>query len=275
MRLRQIVLAVKDLAAARADVAAVLGLPYAYEDPGVAKYGLVNAVFPIGDTFLELVSPNIPGTAAGRFLEKRGGDGGYMLIVQVDDIAEARSRVRDAQVRIVDQMDGNGVAFTHLHPKDVGGAILSLDYMDPKERWDWGGPDWRSKASSKDSLKIVAAELHADHPEQMAARWTTVLGQRAEESDDGVWRIPLAGGEFRFGFASQGQGDGFATFDVMVRDIKSVRTRAAELGLLSAEGMITLAGTSVRLIEHEELINLPIVSATIVSIAGTNDESAM
>jgi hypothetical protein len=85
MRLRQIALVATDLAAARADISAVLGVQYAFDDPAVGKYGLRNAVFPIGDTFLEVVSPKESGTTAGRLLEKRGGDGGYMVILQVDD----------------------------------------------------------------------------------------------------------------------------------------------------------------------------------------------
>ena len=100
MRLRQIALVAKDLAAARADISAVLGIDYAYDDPGVGKYGLHNAVFPIGDTFLEVVSPKEAGTTAGRLLQKRGGDGGYMVILQVDDLEQARARVRDASARI-------------------------------------------------------------------------------------------------------------------------------------------------------------------------------
>ena len=64
-----------------------------YDDPGVGKYGVRNAVFPIGDTFLEVVSPKQPGTTAERLLQKRGGDGGYMVILQVDDLRKGPSRV--------------------------------------------------------------------------------------------------------------------------------------------------------------------------------------
>ncbi len=93
MRLRQIALVAQDLQKARADIVAVLGLGADYADPGVGHFGLENAVWPIGDTFLEVVSPKQAGTTAGRLLDKRGGDGGYMTIFQVDDIAAgARTR---------------------------------------------------------------------------------------------------------------------------------------------------------------------------------------
>jgi Glyoxalase-like domain len=248
MRLRQIALVAQDLAAARADISAVLGIDYAYDDPGVGKYGLRNAVFPIGDTFLEVVSPKEPGTTAGRLLEKRGGDGGYMVILQVDDLAQALIRVKNAAARIADQRDQDGAAFTHIHPKDIGGAILSLDRMVPTERWEWGGPHWQSHVCTDTSLKLTGAELQAKDPAQMAARWAQVLG-RAATPDAGVWCIRLDAGEIRFSVERDGRGEGLASFDVMVRDLDAVRAAAAARGLLDADGAVVLAGTRVRLIQ--------------------------
>ena len=248
MRLRQIALVAADLAAARADIAAVLGVDYAYDDPGVGKYGLRNAVFPIGDTFLEVVSPKQPGTTAGRLLEKRGGDGGYMVILQVDDLAQARARIAAASARIADQSDVNGAAFTHIHPKDIGGAILSLDFMNPKERWEWGGPHWQSHVCTDTSLKIAGAELQANNPQQMAARWAQVLGRPAV-SEHGVWRIHLDQGEIRFTGDIDGRGEGLGAFDVVVRDRDAVRAVAAARGLVADDGSMILAGTRVRLTE--------------------------
>lgn len=247
MRLRQIALVARDLTAARADIAAVLGVGYAYDDPGVGKYGLRNAVFPIGDTFLEVVSPKQAGTTAGRLLEKRGGDGGYMVILQVDDLAQALARVKDAGARIADQRDKDGAAFTHIHPKDIGGAILSLDRMVPKERWEWGGPEWQSHVRTDTSLKVAGAELQANDPARMAARWAQVLGRSALE-EAGVWRIRLDDGEIRFTADRDGRGEGLRAFDVVVRDIDAVRANAGARGLLEPDGVVVLAGTRVRLI---------------------------
>jgi hypothetical protein len=251
MRLRQIALVAQDLAAARADISAVLGIDYAYDDPAVGKYGLRNAVFPVGDTFLEVVSPKQPGTTAGRLLEKRGGDGGYMVILQVDDMAQARARVKNASARIADQMDKDGAAFTHVHPKDIGGAILSLDSMVPKERWEWGGPHWQAHVCTDTSVKLAGAELQARDPAQMAERWAQVLG-RAANVDAGAWRIRLDDGEIRFSLERDGRGEGLGTFDVVVRDIDAVRAKAAARGVLDPEGGVVLAGTRVRLIRGKK-----------------------
>jgi len=251
MRLRQIALVAHDLAAARADITAVLGLDYAYDDPGVGKYGLKNAVFPVGMTFLEVVSPKAPGTTAARLLEKRGGDGGYMVILQVDDLEEARARVRDVGARIVDQTDKDGAAFTHIHPKDVGGAILSLDHMNPRERWEWGGPHWRDHVRTDVSVAIVGAELQAEDPSRMAKRWAAVLGRSAQSRSaqrDGGWRIDLDEGEIRFVPVRDGRGEGLGAFDVAVRNLSDVQSRAEALGLLDANGVVVLSGTRVRLV---------------------------
>jgi hypothetical protein len=247
MRLRQIALVAHDLAAARAEITAVLGLDYAYDDPGVGKYGLRNAVFPVGTTFLEVVSPKGPGTTAARLLEKRGGDGGYMVILQVDDLAEARARVHDAGARIVDQTDKDGAAFTHIHPKDIGGAILSLDHMEPKERWEWGGPVWREHIRTDVSAAIVGAELQAQDPRHMATRWAAVLGRTAVQSEGG-WRVELDEGEIRFVPVRDGRGEGLGAFDVAVRNPGDVRRRAEAKGLLDADGMVVLSGTRVGLV---------------------------
>ena len=247
MRLRQIALVGADLEAARADITAVLGLGAAYADPGVGKYGLHNGVWPIGDTFLEVVSPTGPGTTAGRLLDKRGGDGGYMAIFQCEDLATVRARVTSRGVRIADQFDGDGVAFTHLHPRDLGGAIVSIDAMVPTERWEWGGPHWQDNVRSDVACTIVGAELQANDPGAMAARWAGVLGQSAEAVKGG-WRIGLEGGELRFVPVTDGRGEGLGAFDVAVRNPADVLARAKAQNCLNPEGQVVLCGTRVRLV---------------------------
>ena len=249
MRLRQIALVGKDLAAAKADIEAVLGLGQAYADPGVGKFGLINAVWPIGDTFLEVVSPNEEGTTAGRLLEKRGGDGGYMAIFQTLDIDAARARAAAESCRVIAQADRDGVAMTHLHPRDIGGAIVSIDAMEPPERWEWGGPDWRENVRTEVSLSIVGAELQGDDPEAMSAKWAAVLDVPRRQLDTGGWALMLNdGGELRFVRASDGRGEGLGAFDVAVRDPAEVRRRAEARGRIEG-GEVVLCGTRVRLVQ--------------------------
>lgn len=250
MRLRQIALVGHDLEAATSDIVAVLGLGAAYADPGVGKFGLKNAVWPVGDTFLEVVTPKAPGTTAGRHLEKRGGNGGYMVLVQVDDIADARRHIQDAGARVIENVDMAGkVSMSHIHPKDIGGAILSVDQMFPPESWEWGGPAWQANVRTETSVSIVGGELQGDDPAGMAARWARVLGRETASIDGGGWRIAFEDGELRFVTAMDGRGEGLAAFDVAVRDPASVRARAEARGLLDAKGEVTLCGARVRLVQ--------------------------
>ncbi len=66
LRLRQICLATRELEPVVDDIRAILGVEICYRDSGVAKYGLVNALLPIGTSFLEVVAPIEPNTAAGN-----------------------------------------------------------------------------------------------------------------------------------------------------------------------------------------------------------------
>ena len=97
LRMRQICLVARHLAPVVDEFRAVLGLEVCHRDAGVGKYGLENALFPIGHKFLEVVAPLREGTTAGRYLDRRGGDGGYMVITQCDDHAPRRRRVAHAK----------------------------------------------------------------------------------------------------------------------------------------------------------------------------------
>jgi hypothetical protein len=248
MRLRQIALVGKDLDRIRDDITAVLGLGDAYADPGVGKYGLCNQVWPIGDTFLEVVSPQQGGTTAGRLLDKRGGDGGYMAIFQTEDLAAARERIAAAGIRVVDQADRNGASFTHLHPKDVPGAIVSVDAMEPMERWEWGGPNWRDNVRTEVAVEIRGCEIQGADPDAMSGRWAAALDRPREKTADG-WRIAVEGGEIRFVTPKDDRGEGLREFDVAVRDPAEVRARAKARGRTDSAGEVVLCGATVRLLQ--------------------------
>ena len=94
-RLRQICLVATDLTRVIADMQAIFGVKLAYQDPHVRRYGLENALFPFGLAFVEVVSPVEADTAAGRFLERTGGTGGYMAIFNCSD-PERRGRHANA-----------------------------------------------------------------------------------------------------------------------------------------------------------------------------------
>ena len=174
---------------------------------------MANAVFALGDTFLEVVAPVRPATTAGRYLDRLGGDGGYMAIFQVPDLAEARRRVADLGVRVVWTVDGPDMAGTHLHPKDVPGAIVSLDWADPEGSWRWGGPAWSGAVPEHRPGGIIGATIATEGPLEAARTWAAVLGAHAVIDDGGAAaRIRLDDGRqlLRFVTAAVGRSPGIA-----------------------------------------------------------------
>lgn len=245
LRLRQIALAVADLEAATSQAGQILGLGSAYHDPAIVRYGLRNAVYAIGNTFLEFVSPITENTTVGRLLTKQGGDCGYMVILQTDAAADARARIDAAGVRVADELDRGGAGFMHLHPKDVGGTLLSIDYMPRWSDWEWGGPDWQKSAS--DGEAITGVGISAPAPQAMAARWGEILGRPIERSDH-VTQIRLDEGELRFAPLAGGGSEGFRAFDLHSARAAQLRENAARHGCLTAEGNIELFGMTIRLV---------------------------
>ena len=126
LRMRQICLVARSLAPVVEEMRSVLGLEVCRRDPGVGKFGLENALFPVGDSFLEVVAPVRDGTTAGRYLDRRGGDGGYMVITQCDDLAARRRRCEAVGVRIANEVGYPEYRELQLHPRDVGAAMLSF-----------------------------------------------------------------------------------------------------------------------------------------------------
>jgi hypothetical protein len=246
MRLRQVALVARKLAPAVEEIRDVLGIEVAFNDPGVGVFGLENAVLPVGDTFLEVVSPVTEGTTAGRLLDRRRGDGGYMVILQVDDLARERSRVERAGARIVWEAHLEDAATIHLHPKDVGGAILSLDWMKPTESWKWAGPSWKSKVRTDVSAEIVAVELQSEDPAAMSERWATVLDRRKARSGE-AWQIALEGGALRFVAADDGRGSGVSGVDVRATDRAHAIAAARARGVACDGEAFQLCGTRFRL----------------------------
>src|SRR5256884_9982543 len=94
-RLRQVALVAHDCGRVTAELSRAFGWAQPCCDPGVGQFGLANAVFAVGDTFVEVVAPVRPDTTAGRYLERRGGDGGYMAVFQGAEPAAGRRRVGD------------------------------------------------------------------------------------------------------------------------------------------------------------------------------------
>jgi hypothetical protein len=210
-RLRQVALVASDCDRVAGELRRAFGWPEPFHDPGVGAFGLTNAVFAVGDTFVEVVAPAQDGTTAGRYLERRGGDGGYMAIFQLPDLAAARRRLPGLGVRVVWTADHPDIAGTHLHPRDVPGAIVSLDWASPEQSWRWAGPTWTGQVPRFDPGGVTGLTIEVADPAAAAQRWAAVLGLPAAST---TVDLPGAGQRLEFVPAAAGQGEGITAVTI-------------------------------------------------------------
>jgi hypothetical protein len=242
VRIRQIALVARALEPVVDDLRAILGLDEPFADPGVAEFGLKNAVLALGDQFLEVVCPVRADATAQRYLERRGGDGGYMVILQSDHLDADRTRLARAGVRIVWEIALPDIATIHLHPRDIGGAIVSLDRPLPPEAWRWAGPGWQERGARSDVLGIAGLELQSDDPAALARRWAEALGCALREDARGVPVVELAGGHVRFVAPGDDRGPGIACVRLLAHDPGAIHERARARGALDTRGRVQIGG---------------------------------
>ena len=240
IRIRQVALCTDDVWREEQAIVSKLGVAGVHRDPPNV-FGMRNVVFPVGDTFLEVLQPTTETAPAATFLSKRGGPGGYMLIMQVDDLDSARSRVDDLGIRLVfeeSRSDHHGVegGTIHLHPADTGGAIMSLDWMDPPDGWVWAGPAWRGHVHTDVVERIVGVELRSADVEALATRFSALVDRPCSIGDAGDWTIGLDDGIVRVVPGPSGQPDQLVAVEILATD----RSAVGELHVI--------AGTEIRLV---------------------------
>ena len=250
LRLRQIAFVAEKLAPVEADLIDVLGLKVCFNAPGVGAFGLHNALFPVGNQFIEVVAPNDPteNTAGKRYLDRRGGDGGYMVITQCDDQAPRRAKLKELGIRLVSDHAGASFVNMQLHPKDTGGSFFEIDQMigeaadDPDGPWHPAGPNWQ--AGRTDRVQgIAAAVMQCDDPAGVAARWSAI----AEIPLRGNI-LPLENAELRFVPCMDGRPEGLAELDIVASNPDVVLAAADRCGVRMGDAQMMIAGMRLTLV---------------------------
>ena len=216
LRLRQIVYVASDLEASISELGEALGAGVVFRDPGVAEFGLHNALFCVGDQFVEIVSPTTGGTAAGRLLDKRSGDGGYMVMLQTDDLAGLEPGFETEGIRVIldartSGSNGSAIRGLHLHPKDIGSAILSIDEADPVDSWLWAGEDWAVEPAATDVSAVTGVVIQSGDPQATGARWAAALGVDSRATANGS-AIDLDDATLEFVPLRDDRGDGIVGY---------------------------------------------------------------
>lgn len=249
MHLRQICLVAERLAPAVDDLAEVLSIRPCFVDPNVGHFGLENTLLAIGSNLLEVVAPTEADTAAGRYLTRRNGDGGYMVICQVEsrEAQDAcRRRAADNNVRVAWEADRKTWRIMQLHPRDMQASFLEVDWDEQSDfEGNWmpaGGLGWKETVADDVTRAIVGVELQGPDPAALAAHWAAVIGNPVEQRQ-GQPVVPLANATLRFAEATDGRGPGLGGVDLEVADIDRVLAQARARGCRVSGTTVEICGT--------------------------------
>lgn len=248
MRLRQICLVAPKLEPVISDIAEIMGLAVCYRDGNVAKYGLENALLPVDTILLEVVSPFKDGTAAGRFIGKTNGRGGYMAIFCCDDPDEIGRRANAMGVRTANVIDHAPYHGVQLHPRDCRAAFIELNHTagsdDILGPYPPAGPDWQKSIRKDVTQALTAVEMQSPDPQGLAAHWGKIIGIAATRSGDGA-ELKLPNCTFRF---VKGDGEIMSGLEFRVADPARVCDAAKARGLAVAGNAFLLGGVTFQIV---------------------------
>ena len=108
----------------------------AYESLGFARAGTEEvpeqkvrvALFPCGESRVELLEPTDPEGPIGKFIAKRG-PGIHHVAYRVQDIDAALRHLKAAGVRLVDEtprIGAGGMRIAFVHPAATGGVLMEV-----------------------------------------------------------------------------------------------------------------------------------------------------
>lgn len=126
-RVDHVALAVSDLEAAIDHYQRVWGLTLAHREV-VVDQGVEEAMFRLGDTYLQLIAPLSAQTPVGRFIERRG-EGLHHIAYAVDSLEQAMASAHGHGLTLIDERPRAGSRNTEVafvHPKGNLGVLVEL-----------------------------------------------------------------------------------------------------------------------------------------------------
>ncbi len=126
-RVDHVGIAVRDLEAAITFYESAFGVKCSHRET-VEEQGVEEAMFRVGESWIQLLRPLGPDTPVGKYIEKRG-EGVHHVGYGVSDLVAALEHLRSEGMQLIDEKPRRGsrgaqVAF--VHPKSVGGVLVEL-----------------------------------------------------------------------------------------------------------------------------------------------------
>ena len=119
--------AVRDLDAAIAFYSAAFGVELAHRET-VEEQGVEEAMFRVGESWIQLLRPLGPDTPVGKYIEKRG-EGVHHIGYGVSDLKGVLEHLKAEGLTLIDaepRPGSRGTMVAFVHPKSVGGVLVEL-----------------------------------------------------------------------------------------------------------------------------------------------------
>jgi hypothetical protein len=253
--IRQICLVAHELKPVIKDFHNVFGIENCYSDPQVEFFGLENVLLPIGSNFIEIVSPIKDKTTAGRYLERRKGNGGYMILLQSDSEkiqASSLTRAKKLGIRVAFQITLETYHLIQLHPADTGGSFLQIDWDSKNEHdgywYNAGGDIWKEYVNTSVIFTLTAVEIQSEKPEPLAHRWAEILGVPINKGETNTPELNLNNGAIRFVIPQDDRGEGLSAIDVKTANREKLLKSANERGLKISDYHVMIGGVRFNLV---------------------------
>lgn len=132
-RVEHIAIAVRDLEGAKRIFEGKLGFALEYQEE-LPQYGTRLAMYPVRETYLELLQAMREGTETDRWIAERG-EGLCHICLEVEDIQGALAELKGKGVGLLDEVPRVGhrntrIAF--LDPRSTANVLIELVEIPPK-----------------------------------------------------------------------------------------------------------------------------------------------
>ena len=131
-RVEHVAIAVKNMAKMQEIFENKLGIKMEYEED-FPKYNTKIAMYPIGETYLEVLESNDPKTETSRWIDEHG-EGLFHICLEVEDIDTALTELMEKGVKLIDEVPriGHGGArIAFLDPESTGDLLIELAEISP------------------------------------------------------------------------------------------------------------------------------------------------
>ena len=126
-RVDHVGIAVRDLDAAITFYENAFGAKLEHRET-VEEQGVEEAMFRVGESWIQLLRPLGPDTPVGKYIEKRG-EGVHHVGYGVTDLKGALEHLKAEGLQLIDaapRSGSRGTTVAFVHPRSVGGVLVEL-----------------------------------------------------------------------------------------------------------------------------------------------------